>query len=337
MKKLMRNEILVSVIVPIYNVEKYLNRCLKSIVEQDYKKLEIILIDDGSQDSSGQIADKWSRQDFRIKVIHKKNGGLSAARNTGIDMATGEYYLFVDSDDWIHKHMITALISKIQKGDLVCCGMLEATDDSVIPMKWFKKEHIFSSTELLDYVVDNTIFTSHVQKILYPKYVFEKVRFPEGKIFEDIRILHKIVIEVKNICIIPEAYYYYYVRNDSISNIVKLNNRIEWFKALRDRANDLKGYKEEYQKKIQAQMAIVISLAIVQNKFSKQEKALNKKELREIRDFLMENNTKNAVKLYASYSQYCYYKLTRMFWLNANRGYGLIKRIICLKKEILRR
>lgn len=333
----MNRDKLVSVIVPVYNVEQYLDRCIKSIVDQDYKQLEIILIDDGSEDSSGKLADKWSELDFRIRVIHQNNAGLSAARNSGIKIAKGDFFLFVDSDDWIHKHMITALMSKICKADLVCCGMLEATDDQSIPMKWFKQECIFPSNEILDYLVDNTIFTSHIVKILYPRKIFEHIKFPEGKVYEDIRTLHKILLEVDSVYILPEAYYYYYVRNDSITNTVKLKNRIEWFNALKERAEDLKNYKKEYQEKIHSQMAVVISLAIVQNHFSLEERNKYKNELMSIKKFLRTKTTCSAVSRYATKKQYCYYKLASIFGFSANIGFNLAKKGLCLTKGFLKK
>ncbi|OLR62925.1 hypothetical protein BHF69_09680 [Anaerostipes sp. 992a] len=321
----MKEEKMVSVIVPVYNIEQYLDRCIQSIVDQSYRNLEIILVDDGSKDSSGKKADSWSEQDSRITVIHRTNGGLSAARNSGIDVAKGDYLLFVDSDDWIHKDMVTFLIKNTAKADMVCCGMLQATDIESTPMKWFKEEHIYSNMEALDLLVENKIFTSHVMRNLYPRSIFKDIRFPEGKVFEDIRIAHKIIMQIDSICILPEAYYYYYVREDSISNIVKLKNRIEWYHALKQRAKDLEGMKKEYQEMIRAQMAVVISLAMVQNTFLDEEKTQYKMELKSIKKFLREKETKNAVKKYSSRAQYIYYRIARIFSFQANKGYRLIR------------
>ena len=103
----------VSIIVPVYNVEKYVERCIESIIKQSYKNLEIILIDDGSKDNSGKICDEYAEKDNRIKVIHKKNGGLSDARNTGLNIADGEYICFIDSDDYIHKDLVKDNLEKL--------------------------------------------------------------------------------------------------------------------------------------------------------------------------------------------------------------------------------
>ena len=325
---------LISVIVPIYNVEKYLDRCIESVVRQKYRNLEIILVDDGSIDSSAQIADAWEKKDSRIKVIHKVNGGLSSARNVGIEVSSGEYLAFVDSDDWIHPDMIKVLAKKACNADIVCCGMIHASDTNEVPTKWFKKEHLFSSKEALDYLVDNTLLTSHIPRSLYCKKLFDEIRFPEGKIFEDLRTSHKLFIKAKKICVIPDYYYYYYIRSDSITNVVRLKNRIEWFKALEDREQDLKKIDSLYTNKITTQKAIAISLAIVQNDFSEQEKKNNIQELKRIKEFLKKKETKKSVKMYATKPQYLYYRAACLLGFKAHKGYFLLKGIVCLKKRM---
>lgn len=116
---------LISVIIPVYNVERYLPECLKSVSEQTYKNLEIILVDDGSTDNSGQLCDIWSERDNRIITIHKKNGGVSSARNAGLKIAKGDFVGFVDSDDWIESRMYEKLIDAIGNGDMACCGYID--------------------------------------------------------------------------------------------------------------------------------------------------------------------------------------------------------------------
>ena len=122
---------LISVIVPVYNVEKYLDKCVQSIVNQTYKNLEIILVDDGSTDHCPALCDEWAKKDERIQVIHKKNGGLSSARNTAIDVISGEYVIFVDSDDWIDLDMIASMLefAETNDADIVSGGFyFESTD-----------------------------------------------------------------------------------------------------------------------------------------------------------------------------------------------------------------
>ena len=137
-----KNNFLISVIVPVYNVEKYINRCIDSILSQTYGYLEIILVDDGSKDSSGIICDAYKKIDSRIKVIHKENGGLSSSRNIGLDLCKGDYICFIDSDDWIAADTIEHLLLMITKydGD---CAQIGIKNASTFPLHFKqKKEHI---------------------------------------------------------------------------------------------------------------------------------------------------------------------------------------------------
>ena len=134
-------ENLISVIVPVYNVELYLKRCVDSILEQTYKNLEIILVDDGSTDNSGVICNTYAQVDNRIKVIHKKNGGLSDARNKGLDIANGKYVSFIDSDDWIEKSMYLDCISSLEryKANIIICRRYRAYDDKRKNIEEYKR------------------------------------------------------------------------------------------------------------------------------------------------------------------------------------------------------
>lgn len=317
---------LVSVIVPIYNVEKYIDRCIKSIVNQTYRKLQIILIDDGSTDKSGSIAERWRSIDSRIIVIHQSNSGLSAARNCGLNYAKGAYILFVDSDDWIHQKMIEDMMDNICPNRIVSCGMILAQDSIMKPIPWFTKKEILSKEKALDYIVDNKIFTSHVMRNLYPISIFKKNCFPNGMLYEDIRTTHKLVQSVSSVCILPEHYYYYFMRCDSISNTVSLNNRLEWFNALKDRLDELKMVKPDYEGKICCQMAVVISLSMVQNSFKKEEINKNKNEIIEIKSFLKLKKTKQYVKQYANKKQYLCFLMARNFGFSSNTVYKLFRK-----------
>ena len=312
----------ISVIVPVYNVEGYIDRCVESIASQSYRNLEILLVDDGSKDASPIIADNWAKKDSRIRVIHQNNAGLSAARNAGIEVATGSYIVFVDSDDWIHKDMITGLVACLDDADIVCCGMIRATDTQESDIPWYSEKKILSSNEVIKILIENKIFTAHVPKNIYPKYLFDNIKFPAGKLFEDVRTIHKLFSKVDRICIIPERYYYYYVRDDSITNTVRLRNQIEWYDALEERTQDLSNVlSEEDIDMVQSQKAVVISLAVVQNDFSNEEKLLYCNEIEQIKLFLKQKNTKKSVRKYATKTQYIYYLLARTFFFSANKIY----------------
>ena len=234
--------------------------------------------------------------------------------------------MFVDSDDWIHSSMIQVMLQEIDDDTIVSCGMLSTNDTNVESIPWFKEKQIFSSDEALDYLVDNTIFTSHAMRNLYPRHVFNELRFPDGKLYEDIRIMHRLFQEVSAICVIPQHYYYYYVRSNSISNVVKLKNRLEWFFALKDRLTDLQSVKKDYVGKISSQMAVVISLAMVQNSFQKEEIINQKSKIHEIQVFLKKKSTKKYVKQYALKKQYAFFLLARYFGFSSNKIYRLFWR-----------
>lgn len=211
---------MISIIVPIYNVEKYLRKCVDSLIRQTNTDIEIILVDDGSTDSSGNICDELSTIDARIKVIHKKNGGLSSARNAGIDVAKGDYLAFVDSDDFVELDMYAVLLEGIKKSgkNISCCGRMvdifgqysniEFVIDS--PRTFTKDEAI---REIL--YLEN-IDVSACDK-LYDKKLFSNVRYPEGKISEDAAVIFEIVQNSNGIYHVGKPYYHYVFRNNSIT------------------------------------------------------------------------------------------------------------------------
>lgn len=322
-----QQDIKVSIIVPIYNVEKYIDRCVESLVRQTYRNIEILLIDDGSKDLSGQKADEWCNKDERIIVIHKKNGGLSAARNTGIEKSTGSHIVFVDSDDWIHEKMIERLAEELTQADIVCCGMIRATETEQTDIEWFSKKLVVSGVTATKMLVENSLFTSHVQKNIFPRSLFDNVKFPEGKVYEDIRTAHKLFLQVDKVCILPEHYYYYYERKDSITNIVKLGNQLEWFDALDERAKELSEMLTlEETERVRSQKAVVMSLAITQNHFLNAEKKKYEPEMKLIKQFLKQKETKKAVRKYATNTQYIYFCIARVFFYYANAIYRCMRK-----------
>lgn len=231
---------LISVIVPVYNVEKYLNRCVDSIINQTYSNLEIILINDGSTDTSGKICDEYKKRDNRIHVIHQKNGGLSAARNAGIVIANGNYFIFVDSDDLIHPQCIEILY-KVIKNDCsdIVIGNYEKFDDfNKIDLKVNDdikyKSDLLSDTEVLDNFIqlkNNSRFVSSCWK-LFKKEVIGNIRFPKGRLFEDEFTVYKFIYNANKISIIDKIIYFYYVNPKSITNNLNYNKMFDHFDAM---------------------------------------------------------------------------------------------------------
>jgi len=225
----MMNE-LITVIVPVYKVEPYIHRCVDSIIHQTYKNLEIILIDDGSPDNCGFICDEYAKQDNRIRVIHKKNGGLSDARNIGIDISRGDYLSFIDSDDWIDPDMYEILINDAtaNNADISCCGYYMVYNDGSkhINARGFSDNKVFKGKEIFKKFF---LFTHLVVcNKIYRKHIFNEIRFPLGKIYEDDRSMFNIcdIADIATWNPLPK-YYYYFQRDGSIMNTWKFENQLD--------------------------------------------------------------------------------------------------------------
>ncbi len=208
----------ISVIIPLYNVEQYMDRCIQSIVDQTYRNLEIILVDDGSSDSSGEKAGKWKTRDSRIIVFHKQNGGLSDARNYGIEKCTGDYILFADSDDWLPLDAIEYLYGILIKYDAdFSIGGHMNSDTNDQPESY--NERYLSQDEFLDlfFKVNTQITVQHAWGKLYKRSLFESVRYPIGMIDEDVPTIFKIAIRLKRVAFSEKNVYFYFVNNESIT------------------------------------------------------------------------------------------------------------------------
>lgn len=207
---------LVSVIVPIYNVEAYLDKCVETICDQTYKKLEIILVDDGSPDRCPELCDEWEKRDSRIHVVHKKNGGLSDARNVGIDVSHGDYIMFVDSDDWIEIDMVENLLNEIKtnRADICACGIVyeypgKSRIREVVSFKG-------SSTDALRHLYNNTNYPVAAWNKIYRRKCWDTLRFPLQKLCEDAFTTYQLIDRAEAIVQVPKAFYHYRIRANSI-------------------------------------------------------------------------------------------------------------------------
>lgn len=232
----MEKKPMISVIVPVYQVQEYLEPCLDSIVNQTYQNLEIILIDDGSTDNSGKICDKYAGNDARIKVIHKKNGGISSARNAGLKIAEGELIGFVDSDDWIDPDMFSYLQSVLAENsaDIVTCAAApESLPDKQNTVTVLDMESAMSS--LLDGgKVDNSVWNK-----LYTRNVWDGVFFPEGMILEDAATIYKCILKAKRIVVTEYPCYHYRIRQGSILHTAFTKKNFDGVKASKSRLDDI--------------------------------------------------------------------------------------------------
>ena len=211
----------VSIIVPIYNVENYLERCIISIINQTYTNLEIILVDDGSTDNCPNICEKYKKQDNRITVIHKKNGGLSDARNKGIDIASGKYIYFIDSDDYMHLNTIEFLLNSVKEtdADISCCSYLLFYDNQKLTVSTKNEKYkCFDSETALKNLLYQKGCTNSAWGKLYKTVLFDDIRFPVGQICEDLPVIYRLFHKANKVCISSAQFYYYYQRVNSIIN-----------------------------------------------------------------------------------------------------------------------
>lgn len=212
--------ILVSVIVPVYQVEKYIERCIQSIQKQTYKNIEILLIDDGSKDNSGKICEEYAKLDKRVKVYHKKNGGLSDARNYGIEYAKGDYFAFIDSDDFITKDFIETLLRACldKECEIAICGYKKTSDNSIQENK-NKDVKIVTKKAALEQSCVNA--QEHIKYTvawnkLYKRNLFDEIRYPVGKLHEDEATTYKLLEKANGIVVLEKEMYGYFMSASSI-------------------------------------------------------------------------------------------------------------------------
>lgn len=231
---ILKQDILISVIIPIYNVEKYLERCVQSVVEQTYKNLEIILVDDGSTDSSKEICDKLLVTDRRITVIHQKNGGSVLARKKGLEFANGEYIAFVDSDDWIEANMYEKLLDVIvcNQADFVHSDCYHEFEDGLAVQKiQYAGKGVYDEKDDKASILYDSLFARNKREKINPsiwsklfKAEFAKKcfdRIPDEQCFgEDILYLCECIINSRKIAIVYQSFYHYFIRQDSLSHYV---------------------------------------------------------------------------------------------------------------------
>lgn len=214
------NNPLISVIVPVYKVEPYLKRCVDSIRNQTYSNLEILLIDDGSPDRCGEMCDELAKEDKRIRVVHKKNGGLSSARNAGLDIASGAYIGFVDSDDWIDLNMYQFLYDRMiqQNAQISCCAIAYSDGERVIGYMndKFDDTLTLNAAQAQVELTQNYRVTNSVDDKLFERSIWEDLRFREGAIYEDAFIQHQCIHKAKCITYAAKPLYFYFQSPDSI-------------------------------------------------------------------------------------------------------------------------
>lgn len=246
----MQNELpLLTVIIPCYKVERYLDRCMRSVVGQTYKNLEIILVDDGSPDNTGVLCDKWAKQDKRIKVIHKQNEGLGFARNSGLEIANGDFVAFVDSDDYIDSSMYERLICKSMEihADIVYCGHLkQMSNGTYVGISDFKDEAVFDRNRLIELSqgffkptdMNPRMLTMSVWHAIYRRSIITQVFHSEREVgSEDIHFQVCAMLNSKRVVFIPDCLYVYCYNGESLSHTLNIE-KFERYKKLNKILND---------------------------------------------------------------------------------------------------
>ena len=246
----------ITVIIPVYNVENYLERCLKSILYNTYTNLEIICVNDGSTDNSKKILEDYSQRDKRVIVINKKNNGISSARNAGIKIATGEYIAFVDSDDWIHEKYFEYLIRGIDTADLVICNYIRSYKSGSVETDDAYRVQSISPIDVLK----NKELKSYVWGKLFRHQLVDEIRFSESEKLEDSLYNMDVLLNNKNLKInhVDVPLYYYFVRAGS------LVNNIEAYSVL----SLAKCFKEYYDKENEAEWKKVLAIEIIKRTLS---------------------------------------------------------------------
>ncbi len=305
----------ISIIVPVYKVEKYIRRCIDSIINQTYTNIEIILVDDGSPDNCGRICDEYAAKDSRIKVIHKSNGGLSDARNHGIDMATGEWLMFIDSDDWIHPHTTEKLYNAATKNNVnvSICGFFETNCEL---------KAVDNATEAETYTPKELYLTKHIIATvawgkLYRKNCFDNIRYPKGKIHEDEYVTYRILFAEDKIAFIDQPYYAYFTNPEGITKTAWSPKRLDATEAI---FNQLEFFKNTHDEEL-INVSLKRTFGFLHHQKSLCNKNIYKKEYRFITRktnllFLLNYryffDTKNAFMLEDTYPSFMkYYWLAR--------------------------
>ncbi len=237
----------ISVIVAIYNMENYLERCIQSILSQTYDNLEILLVDDGSTDRSGRICEKYQKKDSRIVWLQKENGGVADARNYGMARNHGEFIAFVDPDDWIEEDFFEKLIMQIEdnQADIACIGFDYVNDHG----SWLPEHQVKNVTmnqkQCLRRLCENRWFTSHLWNKLYRREVFENIRFPYGENYEDISVMHEVIKNADVVVCSNTILYHYFMHSASIIHVMSVKNELDNFRAYCRRLEAVKGYYEK--------------------------------------------------------------------------------------------
>ena len=254
---------IISIVVPVYKVEEYLSRCIDSILEQTFQNFELILVDDGSPDLCGEICEKYAEKDKRVIVLHRENGGLSAARNTGVDWifsnSSSKYVTFVDSDDWIHPQFLEILLHAIlnYNAGVSVCRFERVNEYRTCNM------HLLNSCPKVEVMCAEDFLCNHEWDFnyscgkLYRREYFEKIRYPQGRKYEDTFTTYKILFAASSVAYVEEALYYYFYNPKGISHSSWNPSELDIMEGMK---KQIKFYKEhDYQKALEKEKYLYVN------------------------------------------------------------------------------
>lgn len=319
----------ISVIVPVYNVEKYMRKSIDSILGQTFKDMEILLVDDGSTDNSGKICDEYKEKDPRVQVIHKKNGGQSTARNAGVNRASGEYIGFIDGDDYIAPNMYEKLLDMIEaaQADVAVCGIYDVYQNTKTPQCAEKAEFVCDAKEMFrNILIDDKVSGSTCNRLIRAE-IAKKLRFLDGKLFEDAFYSTQLVKNVEKAAVTTEPLYYYVHRTDSTTTSKFRKADLDVIEAF---AGDAKLVKERFPElKKEAKFALDSAYLRVLDKMLLTKGYRNIPEYKKIVQYL-KKNSKDIIK--------CpYFLRTRRLAMRAFRIHVLLYRAMLLLNENVNR
>lgn len=253
----------ISVIVPVYKVEAYVDQCIRSITEQTYRNLEIILVDDGSPDNSGAICDAWAAKDSRIRVIHKENGGGGLARNVALDLAKGDLIAFVDSDDYIAPGMYEHLYELLQSGaDIAECGYVETLDDNAEFLSPDDNVQVYTPENAMREHISDTVFRQLIWNKLYRRKVVGDIRFPVGTRIDDEFFTYRVLGNAKKLIRSNRVCYAYRQQPDSVMHQAFSLKKVEGLRAKQQRLAYLQTHMPslEYEAKVDLLLSCVYAM-----------------------------------------------------------------------------
>jgi len=224
----------ISIIVPVYNVERYLPKCIDSLLRQTFTDFEVLLVDDGSMDLSGDICDRYAVVDARISVIHTENGGLARARNMALDQARGEYIAPIDSDDWVDDDYLEVLLNACREydADVASCDCYFASSDGQQNRGIYTQSALLERTEAFKAILEEGIFPGYSACKIFRRSLFDGIRFPAGRIFEDTATIYLVIYRATRVVHIGASKYYYRLRADSLSRGKNPPKFYHWLLAL---------------------------------------------------------------------------------------------------------